>query len=45
MQKNAMNAIFCVLPIEWSRRIEIGRRAGGGIARQYSMCGIAQRRA
>ena len=32
-------------PIEWSRTIEIGSSAGGGIARQYSMCGIAARRA
>src|SRR4051812_29150347 len=45
MQKNAMNAIFWRLPIEWTRRIEIGSSAGGGIARQYSMCGIAHSRA
>src|SRR5215212_1812354 len=44
-QKNAMNEIFCLLPIEWSSTIEIGSSAGGGIARQYSMCGIDQRRA
>ena len=41
MQKNAMNEIFCRLPIECSRMIEIGSSAGGGIARQYSICGIA----
>ena len=41
MQKNAMNETFWRLPIECSRRIEIGSSAGGGIARQYSMCGIA----
>ena len=40
-QKNAMKATFCTLPIECSRMIEIGSSAGGGIARQYSMCGIA----
>ncbi len=34
MQKNAMNETFCRLPIEWSRTIEIGSSAGGGIARQ-----------
>ena len=45
MQKNAMNATFCRLPIECSRMIEIGSSAGGGIARQYSTCGIANFRA
>ena len=45
MQKNAMNETFCRFPIEWSRSTEIGRSAGGGIARQYSMCGIANFRA
>ena len=44
-QKNAMNETFCRLPIECSRTIEIGSSAGGGIARQYSMCGIASMRA
>ena len=40
-QKKAMNEIFWRSPIEWSRRIEIGSRAGGGMARHHSMCGIA----
>ena len=44
MQKKAMNATFCLLPMSCNRRIEIGSRAGGGIARQYSMCGIASLR-
>ncbi len=39
-----MNTTFCLLPMSLSRRIEIGRSAGGGIARQYSMCGIARLR-
>ena len=43
-QKNAMSATFWTSPIEWSRTIEIGRSAGGGIARQYSTCGIANAR-
>ena len=43
MQKNAMNAIFCRFAIECTRMTEIGSSAGGGIARQYSMCGIATR--
>jgi hypothetical protein len=43
-QKNAMKATFCRFWIEWSRMIEIGSSAGGGIARQYSMCGVAIRR-
>ena len=45
MQKNAMKATFCVLPIECRSTIEIGRSAGGGIARPTSMCGIAAIRA
>ena len=44
MQKNAMKLTFWRLPIECSRMTEIGSSAGGGIARQYSMCGIANRR-
>ena len=44
MQKKAMNATFCLLPMSCSRTIEIGSSAGGGIARQYSMCGIASLR-
>ena len=44
MQKKAMNVTFWRFPIECSRMIEIGSRAGGGIARQYSMCGIANLR-
>ena len=44
MQKKAMNATFCLLPMSFSRTIEIGSSAGGGIARQYSMCGIASLR-
>ena len=44
MQKKAMKATFCLLPMSCSRTIEIGSRAGGGIARQYSMCGIASLR-
>ena len=43
-QKNAMKGTFWRLPIECSRTIEIGNSAGGGIARQYSTCGIANRR-
>ena len=45
MQKKAMNVIFCRFPIEWSRMTEIGSRAGGGIALQYSTWGIANFRA
>ena len=44
-QKNAMNATFCRLPIECTRMIEIGSSAGGGIARQNSICGIVHSRA
>ena len=44
MQKKAMKATFCLLPMACSRTIEIGSSAGGGIARQYSMCGIASLR-
>ncbi len=40
-QKKAMKPTFCMLPIECSRMIEIGSSAGGGMVRQYSMCGIA----
>ena len=44
-QKKAISDTFWRFPIEWRSTIEIGSNAGGGIARQYSMCGIAQRRA
>ena len=40
-----MKATFCVFPIECNSTIEIGSSAGGGIARQTSMCGIAAFRA
>src|SRR5512133_3077432 len=43
-QKKAMKAIFCRFSIEWRRTMEIGRSAGGGIARHHSMCGIAMMR-
>ena len=43
MQKNAMNETFWRFPIECRRITEIGKSAGGGIARQYSTCGIANR--
>ena len=36
-QKKAINVTFWRFPIECSRMIEIGSRAGGGIERQYSM--------
>src|SRR3954471_2797208 len=39
MQKNAMKAIFWRLPIECTRMIEIGRRAGGGTPRHHSVFG------
>ena len=42
-QKNAMNETFWRFPIECRRITEIGNSAGGGIARQYSTCGIANR--
>ena len=41
-QKKAMKEIFCAFADRAAARtIEIGSSAGGGIARQYSMCGIA----
>ena len=44
-QKKAMNETFWTFPIECSSTIEIGSRAGGGIARHHSMWGIAHTRA
>ena len=43
-QKKAMNETFWTLPIECRSTTEIGSSAGGGIARQNSMCGIAASR-
>ena len=40
-----MNDTFWRFPIDLRSTIEIGNSAGGGIARQYSMCGIVHARA
>src|SRR6476659_9320133 len=45
MQKNAMKDTLWRFPIECRRMTEIGSNAGGGIARQYSTCGMANFRA